>query len=89
MTTMFVRHTVADYATWRAVYDAFDVTNRGLGVTGQAVWQSASDPNDLTVSHEFASLEEAQAFASNPQLKQAMGDAGVVGAPTIWFASRV
>ena len=37
---MFVHHEVADYATWRKSYDAFDTTRKALGVTGQAVYQT-------------------------------------------------
>lgn len=88
MATMFVRHTVTDYAAWRAGYDAFDATRKGLGVTGEAVWQAAGNPNDVTVTHDFASLDAAQAFAASPELHDAMANAGVVGAPTIWFATR-
>ena len=88
MATMFVRHTVADAAAWRRIYDAFEPTRTALGVKGAAVYQGASDPNEITVTHEFASLEAAQAFAGSAELKAAMHDAGVVGAPTIWFAHR-
>ncbi len=87
MTTMFVRHTVADYAAWRVEYDALDATRTGMGVTGHAVWQAAGNPNDVTVTHDFATIEAAQAFAGSPDLREAMGRAGVVGAPTIWFAT--
>ena len=67
MTTMFVRHTVSDYKTYRAV----------------------ENPNDITVTHEFATIEFAQAFAESAELKNAMQNAGVAGAPTIWFTNRV
>jgi hypothetical protein len=38
---------------------------------------------------EFASLEKAQAFAGSPELKAAMGKAGVAGPPVIHFISPV
>ena len=88
MTTLFVRHEVADYAKWRQVYDAFGPTQKTLGVQDQAVYQEIGNPNDITVRHEFASLEAAQAFGVSPELRAAMHDAGVEGAPTIWFATR-
>ena len=88
MTTLFVRHNVADYAKWRQVYDAFSPTARALGEQDDAVYQESSDPNDVTVRHEFASLEAAQAFGASPELRAAMHDAGVAGAPTIWFTER-
>jgi hypothetical protein len=88
MATLFVRHTVADYAAWRRIFDAFAPTQEALGVTDKAVYQAADNANDVTVTHEFATLEAAKAFAGSPELKAAMHDAGVTSAPTIWFATR-
>lgn len=89
MVTLFVRHTVADYAAWRKVYDGFAPAARGAGVTAAAVYQAADNPNDITVTHDFATLAAAQAFAASPELKAAMQGAGVVGAPTVWFTHKV
>jgi hypothetical protein len=88
MATMFVRHQVADYAAWRRIYDELAPTQKALGVTAKAVYQAAGDPNDVTVTHEFATIEAAQAFAGSTELRTAMHDAGVAGAPTIWFTNR-
>jgi hypothetical protein len=88
MTTMFVRHTVADYAVWRRIFDDFAPTQEALGVTDKAVYQAADNPNDVTVTHEFGTLDEAKAFAGSPKLKAAMHEAGVISAPTIWFTTR-
>jgi len=88
MTTLFVRHTVADYAAWRRIFDSFAATQKALGVTDKAVYQAADNANDITVTHDFATLESARAFAGSPELKAAMNDAGVTSAPTIWFATR-
>ena len=88
MATMFIRHRVADYAAWRRVYDSFAPTQKRLGVQAEAVYQAADDPRDITVSHDFATLEAAHAFAGNAELKAAMAAAGVQGAPTIWFTTR-
>jgi len=85
MTTVFVRHKVSDYTAWRRVFDAFQPTAATLGVQSGAVYQAADDPNDVTVMHGFASVESAQAFTGSTELRAAMHDAGVVGAPDIWF----
>jgi hypothetical protein len=74
---MYVRHDVTDYAAWRKIYDAFDAERRRLGVTAQAVYQSVDNPNDVTVWHDFKTSEAAKAFASSPNLKNAMQNAGV------------
>jgi len=45
------------------------------------VYRSADNTNDVTVTHDFHSVEKAQAFAASPELKAAMEKAGVKGAP--------
>jgi hypothetical protein len=85
MVRMFIRHEVADYDAWRAVYDSFD--RSGLGVTDHAVYRSLDDPNDVTVSHDFESADAARSFASASQLEGAMRSAGVTSTPTIWFTT--
>jgi hypothetical protein len=88
MTTLFVRHQVSDYAKWRAVYDAFAATQKALGVQEEAVYQAVDDPKNVTVRHEFATPEAARAFTGSTELRSAMHDAGVEGAPTIWITNR-
>jgi Zn-dependent oligopeptidase len=88
MATLFVRHTVSDYKAWRKTYDDFAPVQKANGVKAQAVYQAADNPNDVTVTHEFATAEAAQAFVKNDELKKAMHKAGVVGAPTIWIANK-
>ncbi len=85
MIRMFARHTVADFARWREQYDAFDAERRGMGVVGEAVYPSAEDATDVTLSHDFANLEAARAFVASKRLQEVMANAGVVGQPTVWF----
>ena len=89
MATMFIRHTISDYKAWRKAYDEAAPLQKAKGVTAQAVYQAADNPNDITVTHEFGSVEAAQAFAKSDELKKAMQGAGVVGTPTIWFTNKV
>ena len=88
MTTLFVRHTVSDYKAWRKIYDAFGPTQKAKGVKAEHVYQAADNPNDVTVTHDFASVADAQAFIKSEDLKKAMQGAGVVGAPTMWITNK-
>jgi hypothetical protein len=88
MIRLFVRHEVSDYTTWRRHYDAFDAERRTMGVRGDAVYQATENRNDVTVTHDFDTLQGAQAFASSPRLREVMTAAGVSGKPTIWFTSQ-
>ena len=69
-------------------YDDFKPPQKKLGVTADVVHRAADNPNDITATHEFATLAAAQKFAASDELHGAMSQAGVVVAPTIWFASR-
>jgi len=75
MVRLFVRHNVADYATWRKVYDDFDATRNGMGVTGDAVYRGVDFPNEVTITHDFDTPEKAMAFSTSSELRQAMGSA--------------
>jgi ABC-type sugar transport system substrate-binding protein len=85
---LFVRHEVSDYGVWRKAFDAFAPTQKKLGVIGSAVYRSADNANDVTVIHDFHSVEKAKAFAASPELKAAMEKAGVKGAPQIWITTQ-
>jgi len=85
---VFIHHEVADYAAWRKVYNSFRATQRKMGVTAQAVYQSVENPNDVVVTHDFASAEAAKTFLASDDLKSAMQKAGVKGPPQIWITTR-
>jgi hypothetical protein len=83
--TLIVRHPVQDYSAWRAVYDGPDVTalHGKHGVSNARVARGAQDANDVLVTHDFGSVEAAEAFAADPDLRSVMDAAGVAGAPRI------
>jgi quinol monooxygenase YgiN len=84
--TLLVHHQVEDYGAWRAVYDTVDGLRQQYGCLDAQVLVEPSDKNDVLVIHQFPSLEQAQGFAGSAELKEAMGRAGVVGAPRIEIA---
>ena len=81
--TLAIRHQVRDYATWRKVYDEAEPLRAQYGCTGQRVMRLPDDGNDLFVTHDFPTAEQAASFAHDPALREAMGQAGVEGAPQI------
>jgi quinol monooxygenase YgiN len=77
MTTAIALHRVADYDTWRPIYDNLDDARNGAGVTDQEVLRSQDDPNLVIVRHDFTDRASADAFFASPELKQGMAAAGV------------
>ena len=87
MIRMFVRHAVRDFAAWKRAYDAFDEERKGMGVTGDAVFQDVDNPTMVTAWHDFEDLDTARTFRDSDRLKSVMGEAGVLGEPIVWFAT--
>jgi hypothetical protein len=85
---MFVRHDVADYGVWKKGYDNYAPMQKKAGVYFKAAYRSVDNPNDVTVIHDFHSLEKAKAFADSADLKAAMSKLGVKGAPQIWYTTK-
>lgn len=80
MTTLVVRHTVQDFDTWKSGFDAHDEVRRGHGSTG---YQVLHDGNTVLALIAFPDVASAQAFQSDPGLREVMAKAGVIGAPDI------
>ena len=88
MTRLFVRHDVEDYSAWRSGYDRYATLRGEYGVKGDGVYQNTSDPNDVTVWHDFDSTEAAESFVKADELAEAMQELGVSGPPQIWITSE-
>ena len=88
MIRMYARHEVEDYDKWRKVYNDFAPMQAQMGVRSAGVFRGVDDENDITIFHDFHTLEEARTFANSGDLKEAMRSAGVEGPPDIWFAEE-
>ena len=80
--TLAVRHNVQDYAAWRKVYDEAPLRDQ-YGCIAQRVMQVPGDADDLFITHDFPTAEQAGSFAHDPALRAGMEQAGVQGAPRI------
>ena len=86
MTTLSVRHTVNDFDTWKSAFDNHEPARRSHGATGHRVVRSG---DDIEVLIDFPSVEQARSFTTDPTLKAAMDEAGVVSAPEITLGDTV
>ena len=89
MVTLFVKHAVEDFRNWTVTYDDLAPTRRTMGVTGASVHHDPQDPNMVTVTHQFDTMDAAKTFAGSNELKSAMMNAGVVGRPDMWITTDV
>jgi Antibiotic biosynthesis monooxygenase len=88
--TLFVKHAVKDYESWKRGYDAFGpVRKEKFGVVGASVHRDINDPNMIVVTHRFADAQAMMALVNSDELREAMGNAGVISQPELWLANDV
>ena len=87
MQMLAINHDVEDYDRWKAVFDEF--TPVSAGALFHRVNRNVDEPDNVTVVAGFATTVAARAFVDNPELKAAMGRAGVTGPPRIEIFEEV
>ena len=84
-----VTHKVESFERWQPIFESTAAMKRGYGWKQSWVFAIDGARNNVLVLEEFGSMKQARAFASSPELKAAMGKAGVLGPPEIRFLDTV
>ena len=88
MPSLLIRHHVADYLAWKAVFDEHEPARRANGSQGGWLFRS-TESGEVLVLLEWDDLERARLFADSDDLREAMARAGVTDRPDIWFLEDV
>ena len=64
MATLRVEHEIHDYESWQEAFDSFAEARKNAGVRSFAVRQPLDDPKYLMLDLEFATTDQAEAFAT-------------------------
>ena len=83
-----VRHPVEDFDRWKAGFDAFPPTSGG-GALFARVNRDLNDPNMVAVVMGMESVEAAEGFLNDPELKAKMEESGVSGPPRVEMYEEV
>jgi hypothetical protein len=86
---MTATHRVADFAKWKASYDAHDSMRLASGLHNYVIGRSIEDSNMILVAVKADDINKAKAFAKDPSLKTAMHKGGVIGTPSFSFTRLV
>jgi len=89
MINVLIHHEVADYAAWKAVFDAAFDWRRKQGERSCRIFRSAGNVNDLTLFLEWESMETARSFIASDELKAKMASAGVKEPTRVEFLTEV
>jgi len=85
MPSILVKHTVQDYAKWKKAFDENADSRKSFGSKGGRVYRTNGSPNEVTVVLNWEDMQKAKQFTESPELKTAMQNAGVTGAPQFQF----
>jgi hypothetical protein len=83
--SIVVSHKVESFEKWKPVFDSTASWKVKFGWKQSLFMTADNDRNNVTVIEEFDTLENARKFASSPELKTAMGKAGVTSPPDVHF----
>jgi quinol monooxygenase YgiN len=86
---LLIRIRVADFGTWKPIFDEREASRKEHGGTRHWVYRSSDDPHDLVVSIEFPSARAARSYAEDPTLRDAMARAGVQGPPVFHYLEEL
>ncbi len=88
MSYVMVKLKVADYASWKPIFDA-DGTNREIaGSQGGQILRSADDPNEVVILFEW-DLQQARQYSQGEEVRAKMQAAGVLDPPEISFLVEI
>jgi quinol monooxygenase YgiN len=86
---VLIRHDVADFDDWKAVFDEHDETRAEYGQTGYELLCEATDAEDVCILIQFEDEDRARAFLESDDLRMTMEQAGVTSEPEVTFLKLV
>jgi hypothetical protein len=87
MTTVFIRHRVADYDAWKAAFDDHGSVRREHGLVDNGLLRDEDDANMVTIQLDTDDSARAREFLASDSLRETMEGAGVVSQPEVWIAN--
>ncbi len=89
MVHVLVRHKVADFNRWKQAFDSHLASRKHAGETAFRVFHSVDDPREVVLFLDWDSIEGARKFMKSDDLRKAMQQAGVEGAPEVQYIEDV
>ena len=85
ITRVIINQKVKDWDTWKKAFDDHKPARVAAGLTDRSVSQALGDPHSVSVVLVVNDMKKAEDFMHSKDLKDKMMEAGVEGAPDIFF----
>jgi hypothetical protein len=80
MDYLLCRNRVADFDTWKEIFDSQAMPQRAAGLTPLNFWRAIDEPNNVFFLFQVSNLERARKFVTSPDAAKVGRAAGVVDA---------
>jgi quinol monooxygenase YgiN len=85
MVHVIVQQEAKDYAQWKEVFEEYARVRKEAGSQGSRIFRNETDPNDITVLHEWDDITKARTFFQSNYLQRIFEKAGITCEPQIYY----
>lgn len=89
MVHVLVRHKVGDYNRWKQAFDSHLASRKQAGETAVRIFHTVDDPRNVVLFFDWESVDRARKFMNSDDLRKAMQQAGVQGAPDVQYIEDI
>lgn len=90
MTTIFLKHTVEDYDSWKVGFDDHANTREEYGSSeNYRLFREAGSPNEIVMMGEWESPEAFQRFMDESDVREKMAELGVTSEPEVYVLEEI
>ena len=86
---LLVKLRVADYQTWKKVFDSMEPLRLEHGIAASTILRDVADSNIIVIINYALTVEGAKHHAESQALRDAMALAGMQGAPEVNILEEV
>jgi hypothetical protein len=87
VSTIIIRHRVADFDVWKAAFDEHGSVRRDHGLADTGLLRDEEDASMVTILLSTDDTARAREFLASDSLRETMQGAGVVSQPEVWIAN--
>ena len=87
MSSVFIRHRVADFDAWKVAFDDHGTIRRDHGLADASLLRDEDDASMVTIVLKADDIARARELLASDDLRETMQKAGVVSEPKVWIAS--
>jgi hypothetical protein len=88
MSTVFVRHDVADFDSWKPGFDEHGAVRSQYGLSDAGLYRDAENANSVTIVLTTDDVGRAREFLDSDDLRETMSKLGVVSQPDVWITNE-